>query len=195
MFTYIIPPKLESIEIWGTFSDFRYLELAINNIMMKSMVGETPNDFLSNFSKIIDLSISSQENTFIEYGAPPNFVTDDPDDPSDKSKHHTFHLHRVSVNPIDLALSIAYLLEAVDKPYTDYLEKGMVCLLLHTVYDAYKEYCEYSLHPIDNAQLIVANNSYTNIQKKYIDVLKRFDKMTEKQRNERFESLMIALEK
>lgn len=192
MFTYFIPPKLESIEIWGTFSDFRYLELAINSIMKKSMVGETTNDFLSNFSKIIALSISSQENTFVEYGAPPNLVTDDP---SDKSKHHTFHLHRVSVNPIELALSIAYLLEAVDKPYTDYLEKGMICLLLHTVYDAYKDYCEYSLHPIDNAQLIVANNSYANIQKKYIDVLKRFDKMTEKQRNERFESLMIKLEK
>ena len=38
-------------------------------------------------------------------------------------------------------------------------------------------------------------DSYTNIQKKYIDVLNRFDKMSEKQRNERFESLMIKLEK
>lgn len=192
MFTFIIPPERETIEIWGSFSVFRYLELAINSIIMKSMMGEAPNDFLNNFSKVIALSISSQENTFVEYGAPPNFGIDDP---FDKSKHHTFHLHCVSVNPIELALSIAYLLEAVDKPYTDFLEKGMICLLLHTVYAAYKQYCEYSLHPIENAQLIVANNRYTNIQKKYIDVLKRFDKMTEKQRYERFESLMVKLEK
>lgn len=192
MFTYIIPPKLEHIEIWGTFSDFRYLEIVINSIMKKSMVGETTNEFLSNFSREIALSISSQENTFVEYGAPSNYVSDDP---SDKSHHHTFHLHRVMLNPIELALSIAYLLKEVDEPFTDYLEKGMVCLLLHTLYQAYKDYSQCSLHPIENAQLIVANNSYTNIRKKYIDVLKRFDKMTEKQREDKFESLMIKLEK
>lgn len=187
MFSYIIPPNREHIEIWGTYSDFRYLDLVINSIVENPHLGEVRNEFLTNFSRLISLSLSSQENTFVEYGAPPNFFSDDP---SDKSQHHTFHLHRVCLNPIELALCIAYLLKAIESSNSDYIETGMTCLLTHTVYGAYKEYCLYSLSPIENAQMIISKISYSNIRKKYFDVVQRFDKMTEKHRYKQFDVLM-----
>lgn len=192
MFSYVIAQERDYIEIWGTFSDLKYLSEVVRSAHSNPIHNQTENEFLKNFSTQLRLGISSQEKTLIEYGAPPSIPCTNP---LDKSNHHQYHIYRVMVNPIELALCMAYLIPIAESDYTNYLEIGFICLLNHILMTAYQEYAFSSIHIIEIAKEVITKKPYQTIRERYLNVLKRFEKLSEKKRYEQFESIFSDLGK
>lgn len=189
MFNYVISEPRDAIEIWGTFSDYHYLHMTINSVIATPFLGLEDNEFLSEFSQLIQASLSTQKNTHVSYGAPPSLMLN----PFDKSGFHQYHEHRVTLDPIHLVLSMAYLRKVLKTDFLDYSDIGYICLLNHVSTNAFNELAFCSLHPLDWGDELIAKHSYETLRKRYFDALKQFEKMSEPKRYENFESVLNKL--
>lgn len=189
MFNYVISEPRDNIEIWGTFSDFHYLYMAIKSICAIPNYGLQDNEFLSEFSQHIQDCLSTQDNTYASYGAPPSIVIN----PFDKSGFHQYHEHRVILDPIHLLLTMGYLRKTMNGDFLDYMQIGYICLLNHVLQNAFTELAFCSLHPLDWGDELISKHSYPTLRKRYFVALNKFEKMTEPKRYENFESVINKL--